>query len=72
MSITQQFFAKGGKAEILKNTFFAGAHLKDIQFDETFKEEVEKDVDHMKNGSVSSNVDWGKDMDFFKWKYFPR
>ena len=57
-------FDKEGKAEILKNTFFAGAHLKDVPFDEMFKEEVERDVEHMKNGSVSSNVDWGRDMEF--------
>ena len=57
-------FDKEGKAEILKNTFFAGAHLKDIPFDETFKEEVERDVERMKNGSVSSNNDWGRDMEF--------
>ena len=57
-------FDKEGKAEILKNTFFAGAHLKDIPFDETFKEEVERDAEHMKNGCVSSNVDWGRDMEF--------
>ena len=56
-------FDKEGKAEILKNTFFAGAHLKDIPFDKMFKEEVERDVDHMKNGSVSRNVDWGRDME---------
>ena len=57
-------FDKEGKTEILKNTFFAGAHLKDIPFDEMFKEEMGRDVLHMKNGSVSSNDDWGRDMEF--------
>ena len=38
--------------------------MKDNQFDETFKEEVERDVEHMKSGSVDSEVDWGSDMDF--------
>ena len=57
-------FDKEGKAEILRNTFFAGSHLKDGQFDDKFKEEVETEVEHMKNGSVESEVDWGDDMDF--------
>ena len=37
-------FDNESKANILKETFFTGAHLKDTHFDEKFKEEVERDV----------------------------
>ena len=56
-------FDKESKANILRETFFTGAHLKDTHFDEKFKEEVERDVKKMKNG-MPIKCDWCKDMKF--------